>query len=37
MPDKDFAVATFVNVADRLGDEVVLFILDLYKDELEEK
>ena len=34
MPDKDFAVATFVNVADRLGDEVVLFILDLYKDEL---
>ena len=37
MPDKNFAVVTFVNVLDPLGDEAVMFILDLYKDELEER
>jgi hypothetical protein len=36
MPDKNFAVVTFVNVLDTLGDEAVMFIIDLYKDELEE-
>ena len=36
MPDKNFAVVAFVNVLDTLGDEAVMFIIDLYKDELEE-
>jgi CubicO group peptidase (beta-lactamase class C family) len=35
MPDKDFGVVTFVNAEDFLSDELVLFIIDLYKDELE--
>jgi len=35
MPDKDFGVVTFVNAEDFLSDELVLFIIDLYKDELQ--
>jgi len=35
MPDNDFGVVTFVNVEDFLSDELVLFIVDLYKDELQ--
>jgi CubicO group peptidase (beta-lactamase class C family) len=35
MPDKDFGVVTFVNVETFLSDELVLFVIDLYKDELE--
>ena len=35
MPDKDFGVVTFVNVEDFLSDELVLFIIDLYKEELQ--
>ena len=35
MPDKDFGVVTFVNVENFLSDELVLFIVDLYKDELQ--
>ena len=35
MPDKNFGVVTFVNVDNFLSDELVLFIIDLYKDELQ--
>ncbi len=35
MPDKNFAVVSFVNVETYLSDELVLFVIDLYKDELE--
>ena len=35
MPDKNFGVVTYVNVETFLSDELVLFILDLYKDELQ--
>lgn len=35
MPDNDFGVVTFVNAEDFLSDELVLFIIDLYKDELQ--
>ncbi len=35
MPDKKFGVVTFVNVENFLSDELVLFIVDLYKDELQ--
>ena len=37
MPDKNFGVVTFVNVEEFLSDELVLFIIDLYKDELKEE
>ena len=35
MPDKNFGVVTFVNAEDFLSDELLLFIIDLYKDELQ--
>ncbi len=35
MPDKDFGVVAFVNAEDLLSDELVLFIVDLHKDELQ--
>ncbi len=35
MPDNNFGVVTFVNAEDFLSDELVLFIIDLYKDQLQ--
>jgi CubicO group peptidase (beta-lactamase class C family) len=37
MPDKNFGVVTFVNAEEFLSDELVLFVIDLYKDELKEE
>jgi len=37
MPDKSFGVVTFVNAEEFLSDELVLFVIDLYKDELKEE
>jgi len=37
MPDKNFGVVTFVNAEEFLSDELVLFVIDLYNDELKEE
>jgi len=35
MPDKNFGVVTFANVETYVSDDLVLFIIDLYQDELQ--